>query len=156
MYGGTVFRRFVCPIVAAAALALTASPLPTSQAVQARGSVHIDFVRYDPAGSDTGTNRHLNKEIVIIRNSTGKARVLTGWVIKDPAGHRYKFPKTRLKPGRAVTLHTGKGANNPGDRFWDQGNYVWNNDGDKAILRKRNGARADVCKWGDGDGSTNC
>jgi hypothetical protein len=31
---------------------------------------------YDPAGSDTGTNAHINKEIVVIKNSTGKARIL--------------------------------------------------------------------------------
>jgi hypothetical protein len=83
----------------------------------ARGSVHINFVRYDPAGTDTGTNAHINKEIVVIKNGTGKARSLTGWTLRDTAGHVYRFPATRLRPGHSVTVHTGKGHNRPGQRY---------------------------------------
>jgi Lamin Tail Domain len=90
--------------------------------VQERGSVHINFVRYDPAGSDTGTNAHINKEIVVIKNSTGKARILTGRTLRDTAGHVYHFPQTRLRSGHSVTVHTGKGHNRPGQRYWGQGN----------------------------------
>ena len=90
--------------------------------------MHINFVSYDPAGSDTGTNAHINKEIVVIKNSTGKARILTGWTLRDRAGHGYRFPFTRLRPGHSVTVHTGKGHNRPGQRYWGQGNCVWNNE----------------------------
>ena len=61
-------------------------------------------MRYDPAGTDTGSNAHLNKEIVVVRNGTGKKRVLTGWTLRDPEGHVYRFPATTLRPGRAVRL----------------------------------------------------
>jgi hypothetical protein len=90
--------------------------------------VHIDFVRYDPAGPDTGTNANINKEIVVIKNGTGKARSLTGWTLRDTSSHVYRFPATRLRPGHSVTVHIGKGHNRPGQRYWGQGNYVWNND----------------------------
>jgi hypothetical protein len=55
-----------------------------------------------------------------------------------------------------VTVHTGKGHDRPGQRYWGQGWYVWNNDGDKATLRNKVGKLIDRCRWGDGDGSTSC
>jgi hypothetical protein len=118
--------------------------------------VHINFVRYDPPGSDTGSN--INKEIVVIKNSTGKARVLTGWTLRDrcACGHVYHFPFTRLRPGHSVTVHTGKGHNRPGQRYWRRGWYVWNNTGDRATLRTNSFKLIDRCKWRDGDGTTRC
>jgi hypothetical protein len=138
------------------ALALAAPAHAAPVQGTARGSVHINFVRYDPAGPDTGTNAHINKEIVVIKNSTGKARVLTGWTLRDRAGHVYRFPQTRLRSGHSVTVHTGKGHNRPGQRYWGQGNYVWNNDGDRATLRTDGFNLIDRCRWGDGDGTTDC
>lgn len=130
---------------------------PLARAVTSgRLPVHIDTVRYDPAGSDTGSNAHLNKEVVVIENRSGKARVLTGWTLRDTAGHVYTFPATKLKSGRSVTVHTGKGNNRAGHRYWGAGAYVWNNDGDKAILRNKSGASVDTCSWNDADGTTSC
>jgi hypothetical protein len=53
-----------------------------------------------------------------------------------------------------VTVHTGNGHNRPGQRYWGQGWYVWNNDGDRATLRTNGFKLIDRCKWG--DGSTGC
>jgi hypothetical protein len=130
---------FAAISVFALGLAVPADASPVRD--PARGSVHIDFVRYDPAGTDTGTNAHINKEIVIIKNGTGKARSLTGWTLRDTAGHVYPFPSTRLRPGQ---------------RYWGEGWYVWNNDGDRATLRTNSFKLIDRCKWGDGDGTTGC
>jgi hypothetical protein len=60
---------------------------------------------------------------------------LTGWTLRDRAGHVYRFRYIRLGPGHSVTVHTGKGDNRSGQRYWGQGYYVWNNDGDRATLR---------------------
>jgi hypothetical protein len=119
--------------------------------------VFIDFVRYDPAGRDTGTNAHINKEVVVIHNSTSQRKVLTGWMLRNTSGHVYRFPTTALQPGGFVIVHTGKGKNQPGQRYWGQGFYVWNNDGDKAILRTKGGRHIDTCDWGSGGGGgTGC
>ncbi len=156
----TITWAAVVACLSTASVPAFASPADTSaggtDALLARSAVHIDFVRYDPAGSDSGSNRHLNREIVIVENRSGRTKRITGWTLRDPAGHVYRFPGTRLRPGRHVTVHTGSGRNNPGDRYWGQSNYVWNNTGDRAILRNKNGARVDTCAWGDGDGTTAC
>jgi Lamin Tail Domain len=145
---------FAAVSVFALGLAAPADASPVQD--PARGSVHIDFVRYDPAGTDTGANAHINKEIGVIKNGTSKARMLTGWTLRDTSGHVYRFPATRLRPGHSVTVHTGKGHNRPGQRYWGQGWYVWNNTGDTATLRTNSFKLIDRCKWGDGDGSTGC
>ena len=68
----------------------------------------------------------------------------------------YRFPRTSVGRGKTVTVHTGRGRDHGLQRYWDQGFYVWNNDGDRATLRDRNGRVKDSCNWGDGPGSTNC
>jgi hypothetical protein len=85
-----------------------------------------------------------------------QARRLKGWTVRDPEGHVYRFPKFRLGPGKSVTLHTGSGRNTKRDVYWRQDWYVWNNSGDKAILKNRAGNRIAVCRWGDGDGNQPC
>lgn len=66
------------------------------------------------------------------------------------------FPSFKLKPGKSVKLHSGKGSNTSSNLYWDRGWYVWNNDGDKAILRSSSGTLTDTCAWGDGIGYKNC
>jgi hypothetical protein len=65
-----------------------------------------------------------------------------------------KFGTTRQVP--SVKLHSGKGSNTSSNLYWDRGWYVWNNDGDKAILRSSSGTLTDTCTWGDGIGYKNC
>lgn len=128
----------------------------TGGSAVASGGVFINFVQYDSPGPDNGSNYSLNHEYVVITNGTAHLKRLKGWTLRDTAGHVYRFPRTNLKPGHSVTVHTGSGRNNPGDRYWGQGNYVWNNDGDTAILRTRAGALIDKCHWVSGGGSTGC
>ncbi len=138
-------------------MATTAEAVTPTQDLEARGRVFINSVTYDPAGSDTGTNAHVNKEIVRITNSTNKRRSLRGWTLRDRGSiHVYRFPRTTLRPGRTVKVHTGRGRDRGLQRYWDLGSYVWNNTGDKAILRNRAGRVIDTCSWGDGDGTAGC
>jgi len=127
--------------------------------VPATASARIIFTRiqYDPPGSDTGSNRHLNKEFVVIKN-TGRKKNLKGWRIRDEGSiHVYKFRnRFVLRRGRFVTIHTGRGNNDRNDRFWGQSNYVWNNDGDTATLVKPSGRTGDQCGYSGGGRSRDC
>jgi hypothetical protein len=140
-----------------AVTALAAAVLP-AEALQ-RGSappVRFANVQYDSPGQDTGSNKSLNKEWIKLHNHSNKAKKLKGWTIRDTSGHVYHFKKFTLKPGKTVALHTGSGSNNSSNVYWHADDYVWNNSGDKAILKSSNGKKIDVCKWSSGSGSTQC
>jgi hypothetical protein len=113
-------------------------------------------VQYNSPGSDTGSNRSLNAEWVVITNHSSRAQVMTGWKLRDRTGYIFTFPTFSLGAGRSVKIHTGSGANSRTDLYWRQGYYVWNNTGDKAILKNRSGVVVDTCSWGDGSGYTGC
>jgi Lamin Tail Domain len=117
---------------------------------EASAAIKITKIYYDSPGSDTGSNTSLNHEYVVIKN-TGTAKVaLTGWTLRDLANHVFKFPTFKLAPGSLVTVHTGKGANTLHSLYWRSGAYIWNNDGDTAKLRRRNGTLADTCSYSGG------
>jgi Lamin Tail Domain len=143
------------------ALAATSSVLVSGTIVDAavagRSAVGFTRVQYDSPGRDRGSNSSLNAEWIRVGNNGSRARRLAGWTVRDPAGHVYRFPRGfRLRPGRSVTIHTGSGRNTRTDLYWRQDFYVWNNTGDRAILRTRSGNRVDVCSWNDGDGDERC
>jgi len=145
--------------LAALLVAATLVPTSSSSAATAQSQPPIRFSRivYDSPGPDTGSNASLNAEWARITNFTAKARKLTGWTVRDVSGHVFRFPTFTLRAGASVKIHTGRGANTRTDLYWRQGNYVWNNDGDKAILKNAAGVRIDTCKWGSsGSGATNC
>ena len=122
----------------------------------AHAAIRIVKVQYDSPGSDTGSNSSLNAEYVVIKNTGNRRKTLTGWTLRDTSSHVYRFGTFRLRPGRTVTVHTGKGSNTAAHRYWNAGYYVWNNTGDKAILKSKAGKTLDTCKWGDGPGSITC
>jgi hypothetical protein len=70
--GVSMIRAIVFAAVSVFALDLAVPADASPVQDPTRGSVHIDFVRYDPAGSDPGTNAYINKEIVVIKK--GQAR----------------------------------------------------------------------------------
>ena len=61
----------------------------------------------------------------------------------------------RLRPDRVVRIHTGKGGNDGNDLYWRSGNYIWNNDKDRATLKNRVGDVIDRCRYEDGPRSEN-
>jgi hypothetical protein len=114
------------------------------------GPVRITKIAFDPPGDDMPvTNRKLNSEYVTLRNTSRSARWLTGWILKDKNidGHRYRFQRFRIHPGRYVRIHTGSGRNDRNDLYWNADNYIWNNyESEKATL-KRPGAIVDSCRY---------
>ena len=135
----------------AAAMALT-----MALAAPAAAAIRISKIRYDPPGTDTGTNSHLNKEFVVITNTGSRAVRLEGWVLKDRAGHRYRFGAFRLRPGKSVTIHTGRGTDDRDDLYWGSDDYIWNNDGDTATLKDASGRTVDTCRYPGGGTAVNC
>ncbi len=122
---------------------LIALPTPA----QAAGSVHLYKVYYDSPGSDRGANSSLNAEYVQIRNTTGAAVSLKGWVLVDVANHKYTFGAYSLGKGKTVTIRTGKGTSTAANRYQGRAWYVWNNDKDTATLKRANGTRVDTCSY---------
>jgi len=126
-------------------------------AAPAFAAIRITKVYVNSPGSDTGSNKSLNNEYITLKNTGSKARRLTGWTIRDSgADHSYRFGTYRLRAGRRVTIHTGRGADTRRHRYWDMDWYVWNNDGDRARLRKRSGVLVDGCRWGTVTSYTRC
>jgi len=139
---------------ALAALVLVA----VNAAAATAGPIRFDKAQYDSPGNDTGSNASLNKEWISLTNHGKGKKDLTGWTVRDPqGGSKFTFPSGfTLKPGKTVNLHTGKGTNSKTDLYWRQDSYVWNNTGDKAVLKNKQGTKQDTCKWGGGGGKVDC
>lgn len=132
-------------------LALGVAGALIAPAVSAEAAVSpVRFVRisYDPAGADTSSNTQLNKEWIQVHNFSSVPRNLGGWRIRDAANHTFVFPSGYvLKAGTTVTVHTGKGTNQPTSLYWQQGWYIWNNDGDNARLQTPTNTIIDRCSY---------
>ncbi len=143
-------RALVGAVATTTALALSTVLAPPAQASL---GVVISKIYYDSPGSDTGTNGSLNAEYITLKNLRSTPRVITGWTIRDPQGHVYKFPTTTIKANSTVTLRSGRGTNGVSTRYWQQGWYVWNNTGDTATVRTSNGSTVDTCTYKDSPAS---
>jgi hypothetical protein len=55
---------------------------------------------------------------------------------------------SNFKAGFKVRVHTGNGQDDGNDVYEDASWYIWNNDGDKATLKRDNGTTADTCSYG--------
>ncbi|WP_234996551.1 lamin tail domain-containing protein [Demequina sp. NBRC 110054] len=148
--------RRATALVLAAAMAMMLSVTVGSEPADAASSVRFSYVQYDSPGSDKGSNSSLNAEYIRIKNYGSKSKSLTGWTVRDKAGHVYKFGTLTLKPGATVTLHTGKGSNSSKHRYWGQSWYIWNNSGDVAVLKNKAGTKLDTCKWGSTGSAKKC
>ena len=137
-------------LIIASLLTVLAVPLAMPSAQAATYPLHFTKIYYDSPGSDDRSNSSLNKEYVTIKNTSTTTRSLTGYTIKDAAGHTYKFGTFSLGSGKSVRVHTGTGTNTSTDRYWKSGAYIWNNTGDKAYLRNSSGTLRDSCSWGSG------
>ena len=62
-----------------------------------------------------------------------------------------------MPAGATLKFHTGSGQDSfPHHRYWGLDNYVWNNDGDTATIKKPNGRIADRCPYSGGGGAVSC
>jgi hypothetical protein len=143
--------------MAALGIVMTLGLVVTSSVpAQAATRMHIYKIQYDSPGSDTGSNSSLNAEWVQLHNRSGSRLNLSGWTLRDTAGHVYKFGTYRIKAHGYVKIHTGRGTNTQTDRYWSHGWYVWNNTGDRATLKNRAGTVIDRCSYNGGDTSVLC
>lgn len=135
---------------------LAASVVAVAQpAYAAAPAVQITKIYYDSPGSpDNGGNGSLNGEYVQVRNMTKKAVNLRGWTMRDATrrqDHIYTFGTFTLKPGKTVTLRTGKGKDSSTTRYWGRSGgtlaYIWNQAKDTAYLRNAAGKLIDSCSY---------
>jgi hypothetical protein len=135
----------VACLVAASGL-LVATPAQAAPA-----TVYIYKVYYNSPGSDTGSNSSLNAEYVVIKNGDDVSHSVSGWTVRDAAGHIYTFGSLRLGAGKRAIIHTGKGTSYTTSAsthlYWGRSWYVWNNTGDKVILRRADGSLKDTCSY---------
>jgi beta-glucosidase-like glycosyl hydrolase len=133
-------------------LGTTALAAPASAA----GKIQIVKVRFDSAGNDLpATNKKVNDEYVVIKNTDRVAHSITGWTLVDKSHHSYTFPATKLKAGASIKVRTGKGTNSSKNRYENRAYYIWNNTSDTATLRNAQGGGGDSCAWKTSDpGST--
>lgn len=146
-------KRLLATLSAAAVIgaAVAVSPIGTP-AADAASCVVIYRIYFDSPGSDTGSNTSLNAEWIRLKNRCSSGKSLSGWTIRDLAGHTYRFGTFTLRAGYTVTVHTGRGTNTAAHRYWGRSWYIWNNDGDKAILKNAAGTTVDTCTYsGAGD-----
>jgi len=118
-------------------------------------AVRIIKIYYDSPGSpDYGGNRSLNGEYIQLKNMTRKAINLKGWTVRDDTkrkDHIYTFKNFILKPGKIVTLRTGKGKDTSTTVYWGRSGgtlaYIWNQVKDTAYLRDPSGRLVDKCSY---------
>jgi Lamin Tail Domain len=139
-------RALIVACLIAAASILIATPAQAAPA-----TVYISEVYFDSPGSDRGSNSSLNAEYVVIRNGDNVSHSISGWTVRDKAGHVYKFGSVRLGAGKQAIVHTGKGTGYTTSAsthlYWGRSWYVWNNTGDEVILRRADGSVKDTCSY---------
>jgi hypothetical protein len=143
-------------------VALCAVVLLLVAAAPALAGIEIRRINFDPAGRDTGTNSHLNREYIQIRNMGNQRTNLRGWIINDRAGeHIYRIQeRIVLGPDDRLRVHSGRGRP-AGEclalecagpvmhhRYWGLTEYVWDNNGDRATLVNDSGNVVDRCRYG--------
>ena len=136
---------FIARLFLAAVLAVPVSVGVTMTGVDstaAGGCVAIQYAQFDADGNDA-TN--LNGEYVVVTNKCSTMIGVGGWKVRDKAGHAYRFASgVRMGKG-SIYVHTGKGTNRPGHRYWDRTTPIWNNTGEIAYLLNASGTR--VSTW---------
>jgi hypothetical protein len=68
---------------------------------------------------------NLEVEGVVVKYTGVGELDLTGWHLKDAAGHAFTFPPFKLFKDGAVQVHTGGGTNTAIDLFWGQRQAAW-------------------------------
>lgn len=133
-------------VLAFGAAVLAAVPLVAVPAHAAVPKVQITQIRYNSPGPDRGGNASLNAEYIRFKNTTRKPIDLTGWTLRDNAW-RYTFENVVLRPGKTITLHSGRGRDSTSHLYWGRRWYVWNNDKDVARLEDADGRLVDKCSY---------
>ncbi len=97
-------------------------------------NIRITHVESNPPSPDA------EGEYVVIENQGPTAQRMTGWKLRDKAGHTFEFPdQFPLLSGKAVRVWVGQGKDSATDLYWGRGAAVWNNTGDTAELCDQQG-----------------
>ncbi|MFG1963065.1 lamin tail domain-containing protein [Nonomuraea sp. NPDC049028] len=139
------------PALTALGTAATVLLTLTPAAQAATPALMFTKVYYDSPGKDTRSNASLNAEYATLKNTTSKTVQLEKWILRDKSGHKYRFGRLLLAPGKSVTVRTGSGNDGTSTVYWGSGNYIWNNSpgGDVAgIYRGSDLKKIDTCSWG--------
>ena len=147
---GTVLASAIAAgLLAVAGPAAVAAPIAPA-AHRAPSPVVISEIFYNSPGSDNRSNASLNAEWVKLQNRTAHPVSLSGWTLRDTSRHVYHFAVGySLRAHGTVRVHTGSGRDTQRNLFQDRRAYVWNNDGDTAILRGPAGNNRDRCSYSD-------
>jgi competence protein ComEC len=81
-------------------------------------------------------------EAVVVKFNGDGQLDLTGWHLKDAAGHTYTFPPFKLFQDGAVQVHTGSGTNTAIDLYWGQRQPMWQS-GEAVLLTTPEGEAQD-------------
>jgi hypothetical protein len=104
-------------------------------------AVKIQKIYYDAPGPDA---ENPNGEWVEIVNEGPDAIDLLGFTLKDEGNHIYKFSSLILAPDSMLKVYSGQGTDGEHTLYWGLSNdAVWNNDGDTAYLRDKQGRLVD-------------
>jgi len=98
--------------------------------------IGIQWFNYNAYGDD---NKNLNDEYISFRNKCEETIDMTGWKLTDNSSKEYIFPSFVAAAKLTFALHTGSGANNETDLYWNQDRAVWNNGGDHMIMFNNEG-----------------
>ena len=147
---GTVLASAIAAgLLAVAGPAALAAPIAPA-AHRAPSPVVISEIFYNSPDSDNRSNASLNAEWVKLQNRTAHPVSLSGWTLRDTSRHVYHFAVGySLRAHGTVRVHTGSGRDTQRNLFQNRGWYVWNNDGDTAILRGPAGNTRDRCSYSD-------
>lgn len=139
--------RRLAMLTVSALVAVTSSLVAVTPADAAR-VVQFSRIQYDSPGPDNGSNASMNREYVQVRNNTMRTVNLHRWYVRSARGDVYRFTSNfYLRPGRTVTIRTGRGRDTDTTRYWGSTRYVWNNNRDTAYLRTPSGALMYRCSW---------
>jgi hypothetical protein len=128
----------------------------TNPPIASWAGLQIDRIRFDPSGSNDGSNASLNREYLVIENTGDKAIQLVGMTIRDAHRHVYRLPLLWLDAGKKVILHTGRGTDSGGHLYWGSDEYIWDDDGDRAKLKDDTGGPLDKCSYSGSGSVVNC
>ncbi len=99
---------------------------------EGESNIEIIDIFYD------GVEEGEDDEYVEIKNTGDAVQNLEGWTLFDEAEHTYIFPSYNLIPDESIKIYT-----NMGTFSYESGTAIWNNSGDTAYLRDRDGNLVD-------------
>lgn len=140
-----------------AAVVLAGTVLAAAPPAEAAVTKPLDIVKvhFDPKGTDKPTNSGYTQEYIQLKNTGSRTLNLSGYVIRDNGPQKYVFPKgVTLKPGKTLTVRSGKGSSSSTTRYWGKSSYIWNNTGDTARIYDAKGKRLETCTIKRGSGKT--